>query len=92
MAGTAVELSAQGAEVLVTVSDNGPGLDAEQRARVLARCAQGPAGHEHGAGSGLGLAIVARYVTLLGGRFALGPALQGPGLRASVWLVRADGE
>ena len=79
----------QGDQVLVTVTDNGPGLDAEQRQRLLTRWEQGAAALQRGGGVGLGLAIVERYVALLGGRLALEPAEGGPGLRACVWLRRA---
>ena len=78
----------QGPELLLTVTDNGPGMDEAQRQRVLARWEQGPAGVQQGAGTGLGLAIVARYVALMGGRLALQPAPDGPGLRVCVWLLR----
>ena len=84
-----VEVTPQGAEVLLTVTDNGPGLDGAQRQRVLARWEQGAAALQRGSGSGLGLAIVSRYVALLGGRFELVAAPGGVGLQACVWLVRA---
>ena len=79
----------QGSELLLSVTDNGPGMDEAQRQRVLARWEQGPAGVQQGAGTGLGLAIVARYVALMGGRLALQPAPDGSGLRVCVWLLRA---
>lgn len=51
----------------LTVSDSGPGLDAEARARLFqAFAARGPA-----AGSGLGLAICHGIVTGLGGQLSL---------------------
>jgi two-component system sensor histidine kinase TctE len=78
----------QGDELLLSVTDNGPGMDAEQREREPARWEQGPAGMQQAGGSGLGLAIVSRYVGLLGGRLALEPAPEGSGLRACVWLRR----
>ncbi len=81
-----VALAAAGEGVRLSVSDNGPGMDAACRERVLRRWERGaqPTG-----GSGLGLAIVSRYVELLGGRFDLEPCADGPGLCASVWLARA---
>jgi two-component system sensor histidine kinase TctE len=81
-----------GDELLLTVTDNGPGMEPGQQQRVLERWAQGRSAAELGTGSGLGLAIVARYVALLGGRMSLRPVSDGTGLRVSVWLrgVPAD--
>jgi two-component system sensor histidine kinase TctE len=77
-----------GAELLLRVRDNGPGLAADnpQDQRVLARWARGRAAEEAGLGTGLGLAIVARYASLLQARFELRPADPPPGLSACVWL------
>ena len=72
--------------LLLTVTDNGPGMEPGQQQRVLERWAQGRSAAEQGSGSGLGLAIVARYVALLGGRLSLRPVSDGTGLRVSVWL------
>lgn len=76
----------QNGELLLTVTDNGPGMEPGQQQRVLERWAQGRSAAEQGTGSGLGLAIVARYVALLGGRMSLRPVSDGTGLRVSVWL------
>ena len=67
----AVRLTAYaiGGEVVVEVSDDGPGIPPEELARVwdrFARVSQGRAG----GGTGLGLAIVAGIVTAHGGRYA----------------------
>ena len=77
----------------LSVTDNGPGLDASQRQRLLSRWEQGSAdaAQAGASGSGLGLAIVARYAALLGARLALRDAPHGPGLRVSLWLQRAPG-
>jgi signal transduction histidine kinase/NO-binding membrane sensor protein with MHYT domain/ActR/RegA family two-component response regulator len=74
----AVKFTEQG-EVVVTairmdervrfeVSDTGPGLDAEQRARLFTHFGQadGSSTRRHG-GAGLGLAICSQYVRLMGG-------------------------
>jgi two-component system sensor histidine kinase TctE len=81
-----VEIECQSSQVQISVTDNGPGLSAEERQRVRSRWEQGALGTRSAGGVGLGLAIVERYVALLGGDFALEAAPGGPGLRAVVWL------
>jgi two-component system sensor histidine kinase TctE len=76
-------------KVLLTVSDNGPGMQPEHLASARDRWAQGRDGVRLGSGTGLGLAIVTRYAGLLGGSLALLPASAGTGLQARVSLVRA---
>jgi two-component system, OmpR family, sensor histidine kinase TctE len=85
-----IELRREAGEVVLSVIDNGPGMDAAQRELVLHRWAQGDAGARLGQGAGLGLAIVGRYTMLLGGRFQLAQASEGGGLRASVFLRPAQ--
>lgn len=80
-----VEISREGGDVLLTVTDNGPGLNPQDQARLGQRWAQGPAGQRLGEGAGLGLAIVGRYADLLGAAFSLEPAAGG-GLRAVLRL------
>ena len=86
-----VEVRIEGAELVLSVSDNGPGLTLGDTLRegVLSRWTRGDAGEQHGRSAGLGLAIVARYAALLGARFALLPMAQGPGLCAQVRLKAA---
>lgn len=83
-----VSAEAQGAEICLSVTDNGPGMDAVERQRVLARWEQGAVGAVQRGGAGLGLAIAVRYVSLLGGRMELDAVPETGGLRASVWLLR----
>jgi two-component system OmpR family sensor kinase len=76
----AVRRSADGRAVELVVSDNGPGIPAEERARVFDRfyrLADAPTG-----GSGLGLAIVAEIAQSHGARVLLEDA--EPGLRVRV--------
>lgn len=80
-----VSVSTVGTDVLLTVTDNGPGLSAHDATRVGERWAQGPAGQRLGQGAGLGLAIVGRYAALLGAGFSLEAACGG-GLRAVLRL------
>ncbi|RJO79818.1 sensor histidine kinase [Nocardia panacis] len=58
-----VGVQIEGAEAVVTVSDNGPGFDQEMLPHVFRRFARG-----HGHGHGLGLAMVRSIVALHGGR------------------------
>ncbi len=73
--------------VTLSVTDNGPGLNAQEAEQLRQRWALGPAGQRLGEGAGLGLAIVSRYAELLGARFSL-EAVEGmkgtEGLRATV--------
>jgi len=66
--GTPVEVrvTAEGERALLEVQDHGPGLDAEQAARVFDRFYRGTAVTRDG-GSGLGLFIVARLARAFGG-------------------------
>ena len=68
--------------VVITVDDDGPGLDPSLRESVLQR---GVRADEAAPGSGLGLAIVADLVELYGGSIALGASPLG-GLRATLQL------
>jgi signal transduction histidine kinase len=68
--------------VVITVQDDGPGIEPQQRDAVLAR---GTRLDESVPGSGLGLAIVADRVATYGGTMALEPAPSG-GLRVVVRL------
>lgn len=80
-----VELSAAvDGGICMSVSDNGPGIAAAERERLLRRWAQGDEGEWLGEGVGLGMAIVSRYAQLLGARFDLGTAPGGAGLQARV--------
>ena len=73
-------------EVSLSVLDNGPGIDAPVRERLLSRWSQGQAGEALGQGSGLGLAIVAEYARILGATLRLDAAEGGRGLRVSLLL------
>lgn len=70
--------------VVLSVTDNGPGLSALDAEQLRQRWTLGPAGQRLGEGAGLGLAIVSRYAELLGARFSLDAVDGMPGLRASL--------
>ncbi len=85
----AIRYSPQGSEVriealgrdgsgVLLVSDTGPGIPPEERARVFERFYRGATGRQAGPGSGLGLPIVAALVERWGGEVRL---LDGPGTR-----------
>ena len=79
-----VELVAADAEVILAVTDNGPGLSATERERLLQRWTQSAPGERLGAGAGLGLAIVTRYAELMHARFELVDGPLGIGLCARI--------
>lgn len=84
-----VALQVREGHVVLSVADNGPGVDAALALQLQQRWAQGDQGMRLGQGAGLGLSIVARYAQLMGGRLVLEPAQQGSGLVASVRLPLA---
>ncbi|MEX1280894.1 MAG: HAMP domain-containing sensor histidine kinase [Acidimicrobiia bacterium] len=91
-AGTAVRVSAHrvGDDVVIAVSDDGPGVDDEHLPRLFDRFyqAEDPM-RRSGPGSGLGLAIVAGLVESMGGSVAAATPPAG-GLAVSVRLRSAD--
>jgi signal transduction histidine kinase len=80
-----VGASEDGAHVVITVDDDGPGLDPSMRNVVLQR---GVRADEAAPGSGFGLAIVRDLAELYGGSVALDTSPLG-GLRARLRLPRA---
>ncbi|MEY2421349.1 MAG: two-component system, OmpR family, sensor kinase [Acidimicrobiaceae bacterium] len=83
---TTVRLFADGADAVIEVADNGPGLNPEQSGRVFERFyrVEASRSREHG-GAGLGLAIVAAIVTAHGGRVDVSSSVEQPG---AVFTVR----
>ena len=78
-----VRLRKEGSQLALVVADDGPGIPAEERERVLEPFARGAAAT--GRGTGLGLAIVAQQAALHGGTVTLGDADLG-GLAVEVRL------
>ncbi len=83
-----VERTPDGA--LLGVTDNGPGIPAEDRERVFDRFFRGADTHEHG--SGLGLSIVRRIADAHHARIELGDPAQGTGLAVRVHFPAAARE
>jgi signal transduction histidine kinase len=69
-AGGRVDITATQAdgEVQVSVADTGPGIAAEDLARIFEQFQQTDAGARHHDGTGLGLALAKRFVEMHGGR------------------------
>nr|HET7860246.1 sensor histidine kinase N-terminal domain-containing protein [Caldimonas sp.] len=76
--------------VRIAVTDTGPGIEPEQRARIVARWAQGSAGVQLGAGVGLGLAIASRCAAVMKGSLTLDAGPNGRGLSAVLELGEAE--
>lgn len=77
-----VMLHASGQEARLDITDSGPGIPPQDRARVFDRFHRLP-GNE-APGSGLGLSIAQRIADLHGARIELGDGEGGEGLRVSV--------
>lgn len=66
-------MTRRGAEALLTVADEGPGIPEAERERVFARFARG-SGAEGVEGLGLGLSLVSEVVSWHGGRVSVSSA------------------
>jgi len=64
----AVRAARQAGELRISVTDTGPGVAAEDQARIFEEFQQAAAGKEQRDGTGLGLALSKRLVELHGGR------------------------
>jgi two-component system OmpR family sensor kinase len=78
-----LEVRAEGEQVVLQVSDTGPGIPAEDRERVFDRFYRVPGSTAEG--SGLGLAIVKQIAEAHRAAISLGEGDHG-GLRATVWF------
>ena len=81
-----LEVSAEGASLVLAVRDSGPGIADDQRDKVFNDYFQGDNTHrDRRQGLGLGLGIVRRLVALLGGEISLASRL-GHGSRFTIKL------
>lgn len=80
-----IGLGAAGGETIVSVTDDGEGMDEATRLVAFERFHHGPAG-----GAGLGLAIVASIAASHGGRVAL-VSHPGRGTIVTAWLPQVEG-
>jgi signal transduction histidine kinase len=90
--GSSVRIDAhrEGAEVLISVCDAGPGMTAEQRARAFDRFWRAGGARRDGGGFGLGLAIVRELIAADGGSVSLDESTEG-GLAVRFRLPLASG-
>lgn len=75
--------------VTISVADNGPGIDVEDRERVFGVFERLQTGQE---GTGIGLAVCKRIVETTGGRIWIAESEAGTDMRVSVPLADDDGE
>lgn len=84
-----VGITRQGERAVLSVSDNGRGIAADEREHVQQRFYRGGSGAaENSVGSGLGLSIVKRIAELHGGTIEIDLPHSGQGLLARVSLPR----
>ncbi|WP_084500514.1 sensor histidine kinase [Actinomyces slackii] len=80
-------LSRDGGNLVVRISDNGPGIDPGVRERIFERFARGDASRERGTGStGLGMSIAQAIVASHGGTLSVDSRTEGP-QRGTVFTV-----
>lgn len=79
-----IALSCSAAHVTLEICDEGPGIPAAERGRVLERFYRGQSWDGQGSGSGLGLSIVKRIADLHGARFEIASPARGSGLIARI--------
>jgi signal transduction histidine kinase len=73
-----------GAEVSISVADEGPGIPAQEQSKIFERFAQGDSGKRIVGGTGIGLALVRESARLHGGNVRLASE---PGLGATFTLI-----
>ncbi|MEH3159923.1 MAG: HAMP domain-containing sensor histidine kinase [Sphingomonas taxi] len=87
--GGSVTMRRDGDAIVISVTDNGPGIAAADRERLLRPFERGDASRNRDTGgAGLGLSIVRDFAAQHRGRFALSDALDG-GTVATLWLPSA---
>jgi signal transduction histidine kinase len=84
-----VEAATENGLATIAVTDDGPGISVQDRARVFERFYRGSNGRQTGPGTGLGLAIVAELVERWGGEVSLAEG-RGTRVEAAFRRVPAD--
>lgn len=85
-----IEAKRSGDELMISVSDQGPGIPESVQARIFDRFEHHPQGSKH-RGVGIGLSIVRSFVELHGGRVAINSA-PGQGARFTCILPYREGD
>lgn len=85
-----ISVKPQGANVVIEVSDNGPGIKPEDVPRLLRPFTRGSDARTDAGGAGLGLAIVRRLLQRAGGTLHLVLRAKGRGLTARITLPSAQ--
>jgi two-component system, OmpR family, sensor histidine kinase BaeS len=80
-----VSAGSQAGEIWLRVSDTGPGIAAEEQARIFAPFYRGPSSGRFPQGMGLGLSIARDLVAAHGGRLTVESA-PGAGSHFTIWL------
>jgi signal transduction histidine kinase len=80
-----VSAGSQAGEVWLRVTDTGPGIAAEEQARIFAPFYRGPVAGRFPQGMGLGLSIARDLVTAHDGRLTVESA-PGSGSQFTIWL------
>ena len=74
-----LEAGATDNELFFSVSDEGPGIPEDERAKIFDMFYTAARGDRGGQGTGLGLAICQGMVGAHGGRISVGPGIEGQG-------------
>jgi two-component system sensor histidine kinase KdpD len=74
-----LEAGATDSELFFSVSDEGPGIPEDERAKIFDMFYTAARGDRGGQGTGLGLAICQGMVGAHGGRISVGPGIEGRG-------------
>ena len=90
--GSRIELNAAvlGEDVIISVTDEGPGIPAAERERVFDMFYRVRDRDESQPGSGLGLAICKGFVEVMGGRISVRGGREGHGTHIEITLPRSE--
>lgn len=81
-----VQAAVEGAFLVFSVKDQGPGIPEDERAKIFDMFYTAARGDRGGQGTGLGLAICQGMVGAHGGHVEVGPGIDGQGTCIALWL------